>query len=232
MHVLEKKVVIIRKISYTKSVCIRGDRIRRERIREMMKVINKSLLSLTLLLLLTLAACKKQDLLYDSEEPGEELPSTNEREAEPGREAGVEEAPTRICVYVCGQVANPGVYVLAAEARIGEAVEAAGGMTPEAADTWLNLAEHMTDGQKIEVPSREEAQKLEEQADEQKSSLVNLNTATVQELTTLRGIGESKAEDILNYREQHGGFGTIEELMQIPGIKERVFEKIKDQITV
>ena len=82
------------------------------------------------------------------------------------------------------------------------------------------------------MPSREEAQKLEEQADEQKSSLVNLNTATVQELTTLRGIGESKAEDILNYREQHGGFGTIEELMQIPGIKERVFEKIKDQITV
>ena len=198
----------------------------------MRKKNNKILGSLMLLLLLTCTSCKKQAVLYDSEQPNEELQSTNESKAEPGKEEEALEAPARICVYVCGQVTNPGVYELAAEARIKEAVEAAGGMTPEAADTWLNLAEHMTDGQKIEVPSKEQAQELQEQAQEQKSALVNLNTATPEQLMTLRGIGESKAEDILNYREQHGGFQSIEELMQIPGIKERVFEKIKDQITV
>lgn len=129
-------------------------------------------------------------------------------------------------------MANPGVYELPAESRIGEAVEAAGGMTGKASTTWLNLAERMTDGQKIEVPSEERARILLEESVQRESSLINLNTATAEQLMTLRGIGESKAEDILNYREQHGGFGSIEELMQISGIKERVFEKIKDQITV
>ena len=138
----------------------------------------------------------------------------------------------KICVYVCGEVRNPGVYELEAEARTAAAVEAAGGMTEEAAESWLNLAEHLADGQKIEVPSREQEEKLKEEALAAESSLVNLNQASAEELTTLRGIGESKAEDILKYRETHGGFQTIEELMQIPGIKERVFEKIKDQITV
>ena len=73
---------------------------------------------------------------------------------------------------------------------------------------------------------------MEEQREQQESGLVNLNTADMEQLMTLTGIGESKAHDILNYREQSGGFRTKEDLMQIPGIKERVFEKIKDQITV
>ena len=90
----------------------------------------------------------------------------------------------------------------------------------------------MTDGQKIEVPSREDAKALKEQQEQQEGGLVNLNTAAKEQLMTLTGIGESKAEDILDYREQNGGFRTKEDLMQIPGIKERVFEKIKDQITV
>ena len=137
-----------------------------------------------------------------------------------------------VCVYVCGEVISPGVYELRAESRIGEAIEAAGGMTGEAASTWLNLAERITDGQKIEVPSKEQAEELLDKSAQEENGLINLNTATAEQLMTLRGIGESKAEDILNYREQHGGFGSIEELMQIPGIKERVFEKIKDQITV
>ena len=131
-----------------------------------------------------------------------------------------------------GEVEAPGVYELPASSRIGEAVEAAGGMTEEAADTFLNLAGHMTDGQKIEVPSREDAKALKEQQEQQEGGLVNLNTAAKEQLMTLTGIGESKAEDILDYREQNGGFRTKEDLMQIPGIKERVFEKIKDQITV
>ena len=185
--------------------------------------------SLWAVVVLLCAGCKSQPVLYDSEETLEETLRAEESEEDGEPE---EEAPARICVYVCGEVRNPGVYELEAEARAAAAVEAAGGMTEEAAESWLNLAEHLTDGQKIEVPSREQEEKLKEEALEAQSSLVNLNQASAEELTTLRGIGESKAEDILKYRETHGGFQTIEELMQIPGIKERVFEKIKDQITV
>lgn len=198
----------------------------------MMKMKRKILWGLMTVLLLSGGGCGKQAVLYDSGKQEEGLREAEEREAESGREAEGTGTPAGICVYVCGEVEAPGVYELDAEARIGEAVEAAGGMTEEAADSWLNLAERMTDGQKIEVPSKKQAEELKEQAVVQESGLVNLNTATAEQLTTLRGIGESKAEDILNYREQHGGFRTIEDLMQIPGIKERVFEKIKDQITV
>ena len=183
-----------------------------------------------MVLALACAGCKSQPVLYDSEATQEEALDIEEKVSQTAPEAA--KAPAKICVYVCGEVRNPGVYELEAEARLAEAVEAAGGMTEEAAESWLNLAEHMTDGQKIEVPSQEQEEKLKEQALTEESNLVNLNTASAEQLTTLRGIGESKAEDILCYRETHGGFQTIEELMQIPGIKERVFEKIKDQITV
>ena len=199
-----------------------------------MKEIKIILCALAVLQLLPCGGCKKKAILYDSSGIEESLEETYSEEGAleaPGEEAFAEE-PKLICVYVCGEVKNPGVYELDAQSRIGEAVEAAGGMTAEAADTFLNLAEHMTDGQKIEVPSREEAKTMEEQREQQESGLVNLNTADMEQLMTLTGIGESKAHDILNYREQSGGFRTKEDLMQIPGIKERVFEKIKDQITV
>ena len=183
-----------------------------------------------LCILLLVCSCGKPAALYDSEEA--QKGDSGAREEETKEESLKSQEASVICVYVCGAVAAPGVYELAADARIGDALEAAGGMTEEAADTWLNLAEHMKDGQKIEVPDREQAEELADEAQQQESSLVNLNTAAAEELMSLTGVGQSKAEDILNYREQHGGFQTIEELMQIPGIKERVFEKIKDQITV
>ena len=203
----------------------------------MMKGIRIILCALAVLQLLFCTGCEKKALLYDSSgtqkaEASEEAFQTESLETrEDGNPAEAQE-PGLICVYVCGEVKTPGVYELPASSRIGEAVEAAGGMTEEAADTFLNLAEHMTDGQKIEVPSREDAKALKEQQEQQEGGLVNLNTAAKEQLMTLTGIGESKAEDILDYREQNGGFRTKEDLMQIPGIKERVFEKIKDQITV
>lgn len=186
------------------------------------------------ILLLLCAGCRKPAELYDSEQSwdGSGGTGTESKVKETGEEVTEFQEDLRICVYVCGEVANPGVYELESESRIGDALEAAGGMTEEAADTWLNLAEHMRDGQKIEVPSRERAEELAREAEQQEGGLVNLNTATAEQLMSLTGVGQSKAEDILNYREEHGGFQTIEELMQIPGIKERVFEKIKDQITV
>lgn len=202
----------------------------------MMKGIRIILCALAVLQFLFCTGCEKKSLLYDSSgtqkaEASEEASQTEPSETREGNQAEAQE-PGLICVYVCGEVKAPGVYELPASSRIGEAVEAAGGMTEEAADTFLNLAGHMTDGQKIEVPSKEGAKALEERQEQQESGLVNLNTAAKEQLMMLTGIGESKAEDILSYREQNGGFRTKEDLMQIPGIKERVFEKIKDQITV
>ena len=143
-----------------------------------------------------------------------------------------EEEAASVWVYVCGEVRTPGVYELPEGSRITDAVEAAGGMTEGAAGTYLNLAETVSDGQKIEVPSVEMAQTLEEAAAEGTSGLVNLNRATEAELMTLSGIGESKAKEIIRYRESKGGFQKPEDLMNIPGIKEGVFNKIRDQITV
>lgn len=209
----------------------------RRKDRGMMKRIQKILWILVALQLLFAVGCQKKAVLYDSEGVGgedweTEAEGTRAEGTEAHKEANAPGEDAVICVYVCGEVASPGVYELPAEARIGEAVEAAGGMTEEAASVWLNLAEHMTDGQKIEVPSKERAEELTEESAQEEKGLINLNTASKEQLMTLRGIGESKAEDIVNYREQQGGFRTLEELMQIPGIKEGVFEKIKDQITV
>ena len=140
-------------------------------------------------------------------------------------------------VYVCGAVNTPGVYSLPEGSRIYEALAAAGGMCAGADQLFLNQAEVILDGQQIYVPTEEEAEAFSSQAavrikQSEDDGRVNLNTATREELMALPGIGEAKADSILNYREEHGGFKTIEELMQIPGIKKGVFEKLKDSITV
>ena len=208
----------------------------------------EKLFALGMLLTLLLSGCKNTALLYDSMAESEE--QTQEEDAlsetplsgdasESGTisegaslEGSGENSSSPVFVYVCGEVEKPGVYELQEGDRVVDAVEAAGGMTGEASDTWLNLAELISDGQKIEVPSREQAEELAKVREEEESGLVNLNTASEEELMTLTGIGEAKAREILNYREEHGGFQKPEELMETPGIKEGVFLKIKDQITV
>ena len=133
---------------------------------------------------------------------------------------------------MCGEIQNPDVYELPQTARIYDAIEAAGGMKETAAKDALNLAEPLVDGQQIKVLSKEEA--LEEAAEEKNEAdtKVNLNTAGKEELMTLPGIGESKAESIISYRESSGGFKSIEDIMQIEGIKEGVFKKIRDKIKI
>lgn len=143
-----------------------------------------------------------------------------------------ESANTTIMVYVCGAVVTPGVYEVSTKDRVIEAIEQAGGMTEEADTTYLNLAETMIDGQKINVPTIEEGELLEKEQEATLSGLININRASKEELMTLAGIGEAKALDIIAYREAQGGFNSIEELMEISGIKEGVFEKIKDQIRI
>lgn len=139
-------------------------------------------------------------------------------------------------VHVCGEVVCPGVYRLTEGQRVFEAVDMAGGFTDAAADAFLNLAEPVFDGMKVEVPDEEQAARMEAGQEKPENGFgdgkINLNTATREELMTLRGIGQAKADDILAYRQQHGGFGRIEEIMEVPGIKEAAFQKIQDDITV
>lgn len=140
-----------------------------------------------------------------------------------------EEVPS-ILVYVCGAVENPGVVALETDARVVDAITLAGGMKPEADEDYVNLAAKLTDGEKLYVPTISEVLQWEAEAAEE--SLVNINTADKETLCTLPGIGESKAEDILAYRNANGSFHSKEELMKVPGIKENLFSKISDKIRV
>jgi competence protein ComEA len=133
-----------------------------------------------------------------------------------------------IYVYVCGCVNNPGVIGVKEGSRIVDVIAKAGGMTEEADVNALNQAEPVVDGQKVYVPIKGE----EVSNSSSGQGKVNINTASKDELMTLPGIGESKASDIINYRDSAGGFQTIEDIMQISGIKEAAFEKIKDYIKV
>ena len=132
---------------------------------------------------------------------------------------------------------TPGVYELKKDARVFEAIRSAGGMTEEAAADAVNQARPVSDGEQIYVPTTAEAESLGTGVEGTVTegtvnSKVNINTAGKEELMTLTGIGEAKAESILKYRDENGKFGSIEELMEIEGIKEGVFGKIKDDITI
>lgn len=147
-----------------------------------------------------------------------------------------DEDDTVIFVDVCGQVKIPGVYEFEPESRVYEAIKEAGGMTEDAAVSYLNQAEKLSDGQKVYVPSKDEVssgQMTQEMPDaSSQDGKVNLNTASKEELMTLSGIGEVKAESIIKFREEQGGFQSAEDIMKIEGIKEGVFNKIKDQIKI
>ena len=163
--------------------------------------------------------------------------SSTDAEASPD---AVEAEDTPFVVYVCGAVRNPGVYELAPGARICEAVDAAGGFTGDADETSLNLAASLEDGAQITVLTKEEraAGLMPGPAAEAVSGTsggdgkVNLNTADKSELMTLCGIGEAKAEAIIRYREENGPFSSVEEIMQVGGIKDGLYEKVKDHIAV
>lgn len=148
---------------------------------------------------------------------------------------------TRIYVDVCGQVTNPGVYALPAGSRVYEAVNLAGGFTDQAAPACINQADVLQDGQQIYVYSLEEAAAQRVSAPAVKTAetevavsegKVDLNHADKAALMTLTGIGETRAEAILAYRREHGSFSSPEELMKVDGIKEKTYDKLKDEIMV
>ncbi len=147
-------------------------------------------------------------------------------------ETASEARDTMIRVYVCGAVANPGVVEIPQGSRVEDALEAAGGFGAEAGREAVNLADWVSDGQKLYFPKEGEAVEESQAQSDSASGLVNINTADAAALCTLPGIGESRARDIISYREANGGFGACEDIMKVSGIKTAAYEKIKDKITV
>lgn len=193
------------------------------------------------LALLCLCACSQNTDIY-LEEYRENTFTTEYAEAETGAtESEVEdttEEEETCYVYICGAVMKPGVYVLPEGSRIYEVIREAGGLTAEADDTFINQAERVTDGMMIRIYTKDETAELETEVgdvsadDSQKDSRLNINTASISELMTLPGIGSAKAEAIVSYREAYGDFSSIEDLMNIPGIKEGIFRQLKEHIKV
>ena len=147
---------------------------------------------------------------------------------------------TEIYVHVCGCVKKPGVYRLHFGARTQEAIDAAGGFSEKANQTAWNSAEVLQDGMQVYIPSKDEAKEAlnEEQSlgkdlsASQKEDTVNINTASKEELMTLPGIGESRADAVIACREEKGSFTSIEGIKDAAGIGDGIFNRIKDLITV
>lgn len=199
-----------------------------------MRRIKRQAVCLFLLILMSASAgCGKdeeQKILQEVTDLEKEPEDTKDQEEQPQEEQ-------TIFVHICGQVARPGVYELARESRVYEAIAAAGGLLDTASEASVNQAERMEDGQKLYILSLEEAslqgneaQQGTGQSAQVDGGKVSINTADKETLMSLTGIGETRADAILRYREEQGGFQSLEEIMQIEGIKEGIFEKIKEQI--
>ena len=148
-----------------------------------------------------------------------------------------------IAVHITGCVTNPGVYYVPAGTLLIDVVEQAGGFTKEADTGVANLAKKLNDGMQIRIPSLTDTDKTwllsqgnpstnGDGAGSVPSAKVNINTASLSELMTLSGIGESTAKSIIAYRDDHGLFKDIKDIMNVPGIKEGKYDKIKDDICV
>ena len=141
---------------------------------------------------------------------------------------------TVIFVDIKGAVKNPGVYQMKVGDRVKDALEAAGGLTAEADSQKVNLAKRLEDQMVIVVPKvGEEAEEIpagETRKEATKEGKVNINTATVEELKTLKGVGEKKAEAIIEYRKKNGSFKTKEDLMKVRGIGKKLFDSFQERI--
>jgi competence protein ComEA len=163
----------------------------------------------------------------------------------------------KVYVHICGAVNQSGVYQAEAGARICDLIKMAGGLQKDAADDYINQAEPVTDGERIYIPTKKEVEKLtaeeyikgsqssngdqsnnrntEQSSSEQTketSNQIDINTASTEELMSLPGIGQAKADSIIEYRDTNGKFQKIEDLMKISGIKEGLFNRISSYIMV
>lgn len=180
---------------------------------------------------------------FDSSPPQEELietiqPTEQLARTEPAKEEAVVQ---QVLIDIKGAVLHPGVYALQPEQRIIDAVQLAGGYSEYADTRLINHAQKVQDEMVIYIPVKGE--NLEEgmahiqfatfgDSNKATNNKVNVNKADDKELTTLAGIGPSKAQSIIAYREENGNFQTIEDVKKVAGIGEKTFEKLKDSITV
>ena len=194
----------------------------------------------------TLVDNKKEEFTKNSRGKSADVQPTGEESPNAG--AG------RIFVHVCGAVKKEGVYELSPDARVVDAIRAAGGCTKKAASFGINQAEALKDGVQVYVPTKAELKKetngvgslasfgtegvrtgLSSQGMNPSGggdALININLATKEELMKLNGVGEAKAELIITYRQAKGGFKDIKDIMKIKGIKQKFFDKIKDKICI
>ena len=173
------------------------------------------------------------------EEVEEVAPSLSETTILPQEVEDKTTVSTIIYVDVKGEVHHPGVYQMKVENRAKDLIEAAGGFTPLADDQKLNLAQLLEDQMVIVVPKKGEEVNSElaqtptpHKKEVEKEGKVNINMATVEELKTLKGIGEKKAEAIIEYRKQNGSFKNKEELMKVRGIGKKLYESFQERVIV
>ena len=155
---------------------------------------------------------------------------------------GATEHEEEAVVYICGEVYDPGLYKCDENTRIADVVDMAGGLKPEADDACVNMAAKVTDSQQIVIFKKGESGGAAASVGSNTGSsqappssgggLVNINTADETLLKSLPGIGEQKAKAIIGFRQDGGSFSRIEDIMKVPGIKDGVFNKIRDMITV
>lgn len=175
----------------------------------------------------------------ESEDPGSGLQSYQPLQSQDEGKRDKEEEATELVVDVKGAVKKPGVYRLEAGARVEDAIERAGGPAKEADMNTVNLAQPLTDGMALVIPTEGEEQEVavidgaaSATAGSGEAGPINLNTATQEQLESLNGIGPAKAEAILSHREEHGPFSSVDELVQVSGIGEKTLEQLRDQVTV
>lgn len=207
-----------------------------------------------LIILLTadaLTGCTRRSEIPDSVITVENIPlyEENIEEVKVGEVTAPKEEPIPeekvICVHICGAVVSPGVYEIPQGSRVYEAVMAAGGYRDDADEDYVNQALVLNDSDKLVIPTLADTEAMVIPSDgkvrefgvgsgepKTESGKVNINTAGVEELCTLSGIGEARAKVIISYRDSNGPFGSIEDIMNVSGIKQASFDRIKNDICV
>ncbi len=208
----------------------------------MLYIFKKPVIIALLLLMMTCSGCGTEEEFLAGPVREESVTTTL---TGPDKAGAADPVPADIYVDVCGAVRKPGVVRLPPGSRVYQAVEAAGGLLPQAAGAWVNQARMLQDGEQVYVPALEEVQEDTQPAlrtavpgtaadkDSQavSSGLVDINSADLAGLMTLTGIGQAKAQAILDYRASMGPFTGIEDIKKVSGIGEGIFAKIKDHIT-
>ncbi len=139
--------------------------------------------------------------------------------------------PQSIAIHISGEVVNPDLYFVQPGTRVADLIEIAGGLSQDAKLENINLATQLQDGQKITIPSITHNITLETVTEIIENKRININLCSIQELESLPGIGQNKAQAIIDYRNISGEFLTIEDIKLVPGVGESIFESIKDLIS-